>query len=448
MNNEVATRPTGLAINDGPTVLGERQARLPVGGKIRPGIKVLTRDAKEAKDDKGIHHAQSLYDKLAKEGFGWDEIEKQVKAKIGFTKSPLTPKNVPYFTVFRHDFSIPEVADKIMELYGSDGPDGFRLYRFPVIFPVDFWQTLLPHRLRVYTANELVYWSEYAADGTRYCKMHAPVEMIGDDKNKRAKRPFGGRSIILRPENDGICNPNNCPEYQVRKCTLSGAYLFYIPGIPGTSAIELPTTSIYSLMQARQKMEMIAFMRGGKISGTVAGKPMFFISKKLQEVSQIDPATGKPKRVKQWLIELESTLDMTAFFAANEPQQALEAGQDAARVIEHGDAEFDEPGRESETPGTGTAEVTVPPPPPPAVVEDKADEPITTRVLVKKMRREIDDLLIELGIAPGPFSVLMLDELGDGWGKDANKLPQAKEFLVMLKNDPALIAELFPKVAQ
>lgn len=324
----VRSSQTGLAINNGPSVLGERQARIPVGGKIRAGIKVLTGTAKKNPN------AQGIYDAGVKAGKKWDAIEKELRERCNFTKSPLMPKNVPWFTVNRSDFATPQTADQIMELYGEMHDGQLRLLRFPVIFPTDNWQANLPHGLKTYTKNELVFWSEYDDQGNRRCFTKAAVAI--DKRNQRAHRHFGGRPTIPRPDNNGVCDPDQCPEYQSRKCNLTGSTLFYIPGIPGSGAIELPTTSFYAMQQARQKMEMVSYIRNGRISGTVEGKPIFYITKKQQEVPMIDPATGETKRVNQYIVTLEAEIDMGRVFQNAEMQRlhAGEQGVSAAAALE------------------------------------------------------------------------------------------------------------------
>ena len=300
---------TGLALNDGPTVLGERQARIPTSGKIRPGIKVLTQNA--AKDKKAVE----IYERGVKAGVGFSAIETELKKHFDTDKSPLVPKNVGYFTVKRTDFAMPEAADTIMRLYAEDRGEGSKLYRFPVIFPVDYWQAVLPHALKAFRRSEIMYWSEYR-DGVRYCMTHGKVQM--DEQSKRAKRQFGGRPIEPRANADeGRCVPETCAEYQSKKCTMSGSLLFFIPGVIGAKTIELPMTSFYSMQGIRQQLEMMLAIRG-RISGTINGKPLFTVTKKQEEVSMIDPETGEAKRVKQWITMLEANIEMTKLFAANE----------------------------------------------------------------------------------------------------------------------------------
>jgi Recombination directionality factor-like len=250
-------------------------------------------------------------------------------------KTPLIPKNVPWFTVRPDDFPNSEIAAEILTAYGEDRGDGTkRLYRFPAVFPADMWQAVMPHELIAWGANEKKFWSEYAPDGrVRYCKCYAPVPM--DPTGKRAIRIFGGRKTTLRQENGGLCDPELCREYQNRQCNLSGRFIFFIPGIKSIGAFELHTNSFYAMNAAIQKFETIAFMRGGRISGFLDGKrTSFFITKKLKDVPHIDEA-GRAVRVAHWIIELEAPIDVTALLRANEEDEtAIVNGDQAARMLE------------------------------------------------------------------------------------------------------------------
>lgn len=319
------TGQTGIQnMGNGPSVLGEREIRIPVGGKIRVGIKRLTKKTEQNPQ------AVEIYNKGVAAGASYAAIEKRIRDKLSI-KYPLTPQNVPYFTAKRTDFAMREVADRIMEMYGEDRGEGIHLYRIPVIFAADTWLTNMPHGLKCYTRSQLQYWSEYGPDGARYCKTRAEVSV--DEQNKRAYRTFGGRPIVLRSDNEGICNPENCPEYQSNKCKVSGGLIFYIPKIPGASAIEMPTTSLYGMQQLRQQMEMVAFLRGGKISGTIDAKPIFWLTKKHEEVSRIGD-DGKPMKVKQWIPNLEADLPMEKVFHEAEHRVLLDAGNQAVAALE------------------------------------------------------------------------------------------------------------------
>ncbi|MBI5790537.1 MAG: hypothetical protein HZA63_03585 [Rhodocyclales bacterium] len=309
-----------------PTLLGRSAMRIPVGGRIRGGIKVLTRRAAESA------RAREVYEAGVAEGRGFDAIERELAAVLPDLKNPLTPKNVPYFTVRGEDFPNPELARQIMDLYAEDRGDGvMRLYRFPVVFPADAWQHVMPHELVTWTSSERRFWSEYSEDGqTRYCKTYEQPPATGE--GRRVVRMFGGRKVTLRPVNSGVCDPETCPEYQTKKCNLSGRFIFFIPGIKSISAFELPTNSFYAMQAAIEKFQTIAFMRGGRISGFLDGqRTPFFISKRLVEVSRIDEE-GKPGRVTQWLIELEAPVDPTALLRNDDGLDAIEtrAGEAAA----------------------------------------------------------------------------------------------------------------------
>lgn len=327
MSNAVVTMNGAQAAL--PTLLGQGTARIPAGGKIRAGIKVLTKKAAEHPK------AKEIYERGVAASQSFEDIERAISEAVPELKAPLIPKNVPWFTVRPGDFPNPEIATEILAAYGEDRGDGVkRLYRFPVVFPADMWQTVMPHELVAWGANEKKFWSEYTPDGrVRYCKCYAPVPM--DRTGKRAIRVFGGRKTTLRQENGGLCDPELCREYQNRQCNLSGRFIFFIPGIKSIGAFELHTNSFYAMNSAIQKFETIAFMRGGRISGFLDGKrASFFIAKTLKEVPHIDE-TGRAVRVAHWIIDLEAPIDVTALLRANEDDEtAIVNGDQAARVLE------------------------------------------------------------------------------------------------------------------
>ena len=181
-----------------PTLLGQGPVRIPTGGKIRAGIKVLTKKAAEHPK------AKAIYERGVSANHSFETIERAISEAVPELKTPLIPHNVPWFTVRPDDFPNPEIAKEILAAYGEDRGDGAkRLYRFPVVFPADMWQAVMPHELIAWGANEKKFWSEYAPDGrVRYCKCYAPVPM--DHTGKRAIRIFGGRKTTLRQENGGL----------------------------------------------------------------------------------------------------------------------------------------------------------------------------------------------------------------------------------------------------
>ena len=324
-NTALATRVDG-ELAPRPTILGASATRIPVGGRIRAGIMVLKRSAGDNPK------AQAIYAAGVEAGKCFEDIEREICEAVPGLSHPLAPKNVPYFTVRASDFPNGGIAKLIMEKYAEDRGDGVRLYRFPVVFPADAWQSVMPHELIAWTASGKQYWSEYSEDGsTRYCKTYAAVPT--DRNGRRALRTFGGRKIVLRDERGGVCDPERCPQYQERRCNLSGRFIFYVPGIPSLGAFELPTNSFYAMQHAIERFKTIAFMRGGRISGFLDGRQStFFITKRLVEVSRIGD-DGQPVRVQQWLIELEAPIDVTALLRPEDESEALEVQRRASDAI-------------------------------------------------------------------------------------------------------------------
>jgi len=335
-----------------PTLLGQSPARIPTGGKIRAGIKVLTKKAEESAQ------ARAIYEQGLAAGNSFVQIEKALAEALPNLKTPLVPKNVPWFTVRGQDFPNPETARQILETYGEVREDGVRrLYRFPVVFPSDFWQTVMPHELAAWGAAEKHYWSEYSADGrVRYCKHHASAPL--DESGKRVIRQFGGRKTAMRERNGGLCDPESCPEYQRRQCNLTGRFLFFIPGIRSISAFELPTNSFYAMNMAIQKFETVSFLRGGRISGFLDRRDTPFVfSKRLMDVAHVD-AEGRAVRQRQWIIDLAAEVDITGLLRGDgDDVAAIGQAQMAAQVLER----RGEPSEASEhVPQAGASEVKLP----------------------------------------------------------------------------------------
>lgn len=325
MTNDLTVQRSGgglAELGKSPTVLGSTQARIPIGGHVRPGIMVLTPTAAKNKT------AVDLYQRGIAAGTPFKALARTIADDCGFQKSPLMPKNAPYFTVRPCDFSTPENAEEMLRRYGEDRGEGRQLYRFPVIFPLDNWQAVMPHQFACFNGSERLFWSEYAPDGTRFCMMHETLEARGEGRNRRVHRPAGGRKHVVRRP----CDPDSCEEYQARKCMLSGRFVFHVPGLVGAAAIECSTRSFYSMQEARQTLEMVAFIHG-RISGTLGARPVFELTKQLREISMIDPETGKAKRVSQWLIILEAKVDLLKVYQRAEAPLALRAGAEAAALL-------------------------------------------------------------------------------------------------------------------
>jgi hypothetical protein len=436
-----------------PTLLGRTAPRIPVAGRIRAGIKVLTRRAAENE------RVRAIYERGVEQGRSFDSIERDIAEAAPDLKNPLTPKNVPYFTVRGEDFPNPEIARQITDLFGEDRGDGVkRLYRFPVVFPADAWQSVMPHELVAWTANERRFWSEYAADGqTRYCMSHAPVPVLSG--TRRAIRVWGGRKAMRRADNGGLCDPESCAEYQDRKCNLSGRFIFFIPGIKSISAFELPTNSFYAMNAAIQKFQTIGFMRGGRISGFLDGRHTpFYLTKRLVEVPRIDEE-GRPVRTSQWLIELEAPVDVAALLRPDEGLDGAEArAAEALNVLEGGPAE---PGFRRESGGGDEGVIEAAPPAPRAASSagpafERAAAPASagssgrTPPLARSARTEpqhesapnggdeaarVSQAAAALGVAAERFENYAEKRWGRGWKMNANGRRRALDEVARFAED-------------
>lgn len=419
MSNAVVKVNGGHAVL--PTVLGQSPARIPTGGKIRAGIKVLTKTAAAHAD------ALAIYEQGIAAGDSFTQIEKALAVALPELKTPLVPKNVSWFTVRGQDFSNPQMAGQILQSHGEDRGDGVRrLYRFPVVFPSDFWQVVMPHELAAWTTSQKHYWSEYSADGrVRYCKQHAGVPF--DDTGKRVIRLFGGRKTMLREQNGGLCEPESCKEYQRHQCNLTGRFLFFIPGIRSISAFELHTNSFYAMNTAIQKFETISFLRGGRISGFLdSQRTPFYLTKKLMEVARIDEQ-GRSVRVSQWIIDLEAPIDVTALIRHNEDGgTAIVQAEQAARVLEGPRGSED------------IVKVTDPVPPANASTEVQPGRKARRKAAVAKgpTLEQVVQRAQSYGIELSQYEAYADQRWGHGWRFNAFGRQHAYDELVRYQNDP------------
>lgn len=459
--------PTGLPAT--PSVLGTRRFAFQAGGTIRPGIKVLTKTAAKSQTARG------LYDAGLAAGDSFEAIEKRIKEAVPNIENPLIPCNVPYFTARRGDFLMPEIATQIMDQYAEDRGEGVkRLFRFPIVFAADNLLDVMPHKLAVYGAGSIKFWSTFSDEnGERKCMTFAPIPKAG---NGKAVRLFGGRKEIARPDTAGKCDPENCREYQARLCNVTGKLLFYIPGITSISPIELPTHSIYGLDSIRETLNTIAAMRGGRISGFLQQREAFWLTKTLKEVPHIDE-DGRAVRVRQWIIGLEVMVDPTRLLSA--PEECVVAAGDVAADILQGTAErvIDGDGwggefgaspsndgglaNEDETAAVSGPPVPVaaapatdsrqpagrppqpprndPAPPPataPAPTSTRSASPVAASPSDDIALADIDTLAMAMGIDPAAFRQYTDKRWGQGWSKNPNGRRKAIDELDSFRADP------------
>ena len=395
------------------SLIEERPARPPIIGKIRPGIKVLTKKARE--DQRAV----KLHDSLLAQGKSFETIEKEIERATGIRNS-MAPKNVGWFTCRRSDFTNPAIADEILARHGEDRGDGLKLWRFPVLFAFDDWLSNMPNQLAAWGTSGRQFFSEYGPDGRRYCKTYAPP--VKDPRASRIKRNFGGRTIILRQDDDipdGICDPAQCPQYQARSCNMSASMFFAIPGIRGLGLIELPTNSIYVLQKAFAAMQTVSLARGGRLVGV-----QFWLSKLEAEISRIDES-GRPVRQSQMLTMLDAEIDLGALLdGGDQVPQAIEAASQAVGALEApavATSQADDAGGDRAAAQVGQA----------GLVEGDPDD----------KAHQLEDLIARLGLASEEdrhgLRIYAHIHYGKGWFKRANDLASLIEEMQASLSEPA-----------
>jgi hypothetical protein len=293
--------------------------RLPVAGKIRPGIKVPTAKAAQ------IPGLVERYTALTAEGHAFDSIANMLKNEIkGCPGYPLAPRNAAYFSVRQCDFTTAGAAQAIMDRYGEvrPGDPEKRLYAFPVIFPSDDLDLIFREQFEAWKASELHRWSEPDPNtGELMCMRRAQV---APDKSNR--RRWGGRPL----EAERLCDPNDCQLFAAGECKHVGTLNFWVPGVPGVGVVSMTFTSLYASMGVAEILDMVR-MGLGRVSGlTPSGDPIFWISKRHERVSRMNWETGRPEKNHHWIIQLEASgLDMAKALSGH---VALSAPESQTRV--------------------------------------------------------------------------------------------------------------------
>jgi len=324
MNQEPPSNPPQTPVphsRPAPALFGQtfgQAARMPINGKIRPGVMV---PAFKWKDQREV---MALYKQGVAEKLSFHKIQKNIEDTHGI-KNALVPKNVPYFTIRPEEFADQNAARAIIKKYGDDKG---RIFRFPVMFLTDIKHLVMPMTLGMYGASGIKYWQETDANGVARCK----ERVVRFAENGAVLRTGHGRDVIDRQDNGGICIKEKCREYQKRQCKEHGSFVFTIPGVPGAGTIEVPTDSFYSREEVMSTLEMIAGIRG-TVAGPLAKGKTFWMSKVLRDVPRIEK-DGAIVQTPTWLICLTTDLDFGVDFDVPESSPALAArGEAAAKLL-------------------------------------------------------------------------------------------------------------------
>lgn len=285
----------------------DQQIRL--GGKIRAGIKVLTKAAQN--NPKAVAIYSEGVDKRQK----FTDIEKRIKDATGIA-NPMFPRNTPFFNVAASDFGMPEIAALIVDTYGeirSEHSDKKQLYRFPVVFHSDDLNQVYPNQFKRH-GFEPHYESHYGEDGERYCRYLPTVsdEQAAEMRARRIKK-VPRREKVIR----GRCDPGSCHEFGQGQCKFRGRLLFYVPGIPTTGLLGMETSSEYAAEGIWSDLERIRDALGTipRCNPNKPGAPIFWITKSLEPRTYFDEH-GKKQSGFQWVPKLQADIDIGALLSS------------------------------------------------------------------------------------------------------------------------------------
>lgn len=285
----------------------DQQMRL--GGKIRAGIKVLTKTAQS--NPKAV----TIYNEGVEKRQKFTDIEKRIKDATGIA-NPMFPRNTPFFNVAASDFGMPEIASLIVDTYGeirTEHSSKKQLYRFPVVFHSDDLNEVYPNQFKRH-GFEPHYESHYGEDGERYCRYLPTVsdEQAAQIRARRIKK-VPRREKVVR----GVCDPGSCHEFGQGQCKFRGRLLFYVPGIPTTGMLGMETSSEYAAEGIWSDLERIRDALGTipRWNPNKPGAPIFWITKSLEPRTYFDEH-GKKQSGFQWVPKLQADIDIGALLSS------------------------------------------------------------------------------------------------------------------------------------
>lgn len=271
-------------------ILGSRE-RIRHAGVIRPGIKILLRDATEAQ--------KKLYKQLLDENFGFEHIDAELLkiAPKGYAKKTcLMPSNSDYFTIRDEDFKRPADAEYIRKHYAD--ADG-KVRRIPCWLPLSDIEKVIPHNFRAFSAGGLRCVSFY--DEGRLKFKYLPKDFKGTPKSEDWK-------ILDSDDEDKATAACGI------KVRFGGMYRVYVPGTRGAGEIICPTQSWYGLGESVSVLKRVRAILG-RFDGLFNGNAFFELCKVAETVK-----TPDGKRQQQWIVTLELAADPMELARYAEPQ--------------------------------------------------------------------------------------------------------------------------------
>lgn len=300
------------------SLLSEVTVRPHISGRIRLGVKVLSKDARANPD------AIQIYEDGIHKGMSYDAISHAIEREAGI-KNPLRPDNTEMLNISPKDFDDPKHYDFLLERYGEE-LNGTRVLRsIDLVFPFQSIEESMPHRFAAFSAKALKYFSEYE-NGVRKCRLGPSAQQ--PDNSVRPVRFFGKRPSISRVDDaiNEVCSPESCREFQQRECTLDLRLLFTVPGLKASGLLQVQTRSMMALYQWAGTLKLVSLASDLR-------KVTFTLRKKQFEISYRDNK-GVLQKSKQWIPILSAPVALSELIQGELTQPEIAIGEVVARPVE------------------------------------------------------------------------------------------------------------------
>lgn len=288
-------------------ILGSRE-RIRHAGVIRPGIKVLLRDA--TPDQK------TLYKRMLDDGFGFDAIDAELLkiAPKGYAKKTcLMPSNCDYFVVRDEDFKRPADAQYIRQHYAD--ADG-KVRRIPCWLPLSDIEKVLPHNMRAFDGGANLRCVSFY-EGSKLKFRYLPKD------TKLPAKPEDWKVL----DSDDEEKASKACGYKV---VFGGMYRVYVPGVRSAGEIVIPTRSWYGLGESVGILRRVRHILG-RFDGLFNGNAFFELCKVAETVK-----TPDGKRQQQWIVTLELAVDPMELARYAEPQAVANRSLSALALLTGG----------------------------------------------------------------------------------------------------------------
>lgn len=295
----------------------------PFAARIRPGLKVPTKKAREAAEKNPALDA--VFKRVEEGSLSSREAERQILSLTNNgLKFPFTPKNFPFFSIKETDFSSPVLGKAgvklLLDKWGEEreGFPGKKLWRIPMVFAdVNDVEKIFPSEYAVGQGPNL-YRSMYI-NAERHCMIRVEVEKGAGAKRKHLERI---------PVSRGLCDPELCAEFGSGSCKFKASLRFHIPEFPGVAPFIMETTSTYAAEDMYRQLEQVIEKLGRVPRQKPDGSPVFWLVKSQKTRTYFDE-NGEKKSGLQWVPDLIADIDFPKLLEMSDRQALISVDRQA-----------------------------------------------------------------------------------------------------------------------